>query len=144
MSVAETIEMNGASVWNRYRHEENGDYVNRYIQFCKRILSNNYIAGHVELSTPNCVYPHLTLGTGAVISIRAGSRSFCHPQENNILMYEAVEVSPIFVPPENPLPVSWQQYASEPGKPVDETTYLYVPINEVNRYIKENGGFVIL
>jgi len=135
-------KMANVQVWDTYRAEEQVDYVNRYLTFCRKVLSSNqvYYGGKSKCVSNRTLYPHMTLSGGSVISIQAGDGVDSEPSDNNAIVYTKVQLTPIFL--NAPLPRGWLQYVKNRESP--KRFYSNLPVEILNRYINTQGGFVVI
>lgn len=81
------------------------------------------------------IFNHLICADGLILSIQASRYHYCEPR-NNKGPYTSVEIGfPNKVCPE------LLEYAEDINKPID-TVYSYVPIEIVEKIIKDHGGLI--
>ena len=127
------------ATWQQYRLNDTDDHINRYLQFCRKVLCNS--GG--DIKGARTLYPKLTLASGAVLNIQAGKGVESIPNENNPVRYTHIEVYAVLTASDARIPSSWSKYIDKEWTGA-YARYKKIPVDKVNEYIEKNGGFIIL
>lgn len=79
--------------------------------------------------------PRITCTDGTSLSVQGSHYNYCSPRNDEGPYYEVEVGFPSIQPPD-----SWQQYCEDWDKPTD-TVYGYIPVELVEAFIAEHGGF---
>lgn len=125
--------------WQQYRLNDTDDHINRYLQFCRKVICNN----SCNFSGMRTLYPKLTLASGSVLNIQAGQGIESTPDTNNPIKYTHIEVYSVLIAPNTRIPSSWSKYLDKTwtGK---YARFCQIPVEIVNKYIDNNGGIILL